>query len=345
LEAVRLAPDLVPAAALAGRQLARRGDLRKAAKTIETAWRVVQHPDLAATYLNLRQGDSAADRLARAEGLARLSSWAPESRLAIARAAIEAREFGRARDALQPLLEGRPTVRVCLAMAELEQAQGATGRVREWLARAARAPRDPAWIADGAVSETWAPVSPVTGRLDAFVWDTPPEVLGPPVDPALFADPVADIAPGAIPAPAAPSGPAHADPAHAGLAPAPLAPAALSTVGAATAATEPDIRQAETVPGPAEPSAGSRWAEPPPDVASAGAEPTDSRPTRDAAPASPPTVLKPLASEPSRSAPPAGPLGIQREPAPVVFPVAHAPDDPGAADPDEERPARLRLRG
>jgi HemY protein len=41
-----------------------------------------------------------------------------------------------------------------------------------------RAPRDNAWVADGIVSETWLPVSPVSGRLDAFAWTLPPPVLG-----------------------------------------------------------------------------------------------------------------------------------------------------------------------
>jgi HemY protein len=182
LRAVKLAPDLVPAAALAGRLLARRGDLRKAAKIIEAAWRAGPHPDLAKAYLTLRTGDSVRDRLARAETLARLSSWHPEARLAMAQAAYEAREFTQAREALAPLLADRPSVRACLAMARLEEAEhgAGTGRSREWLSRAAHAPRDPLWIADGIASERWAPVSPVTGRLDAFVWKTPTEVLAGP---------------------------------------------------------------------------------------------------------------------------------------------------------------------
>ncbi len=177
-DAVKLAPDLVPAASLAGRLLSRRGDLRRAAKVVETAWRSLPHPDLAEVYLNLRPGDSALDRLRRAETLFRLSNGAPEGRLAVARSALEAREFARARDALEPLIADRPTMRVCLLMSDLEQAEhGSTGRGREWLARATRAPRDPAWIADGVVSDHWAPISPVTGRLDAFVWQAPPDVL------------------------------------------------------------------------------------------------------------------------------------------------------------------------
>src|SRR5215218_3287303 len=32
---------------------------------------------------------------------------------------------------------------------------------------------DPVWTADGYVSDRWRPVSPVSGRLDAFQWQTP----------------------------------------------------------------------------------------------------------------------------------------------------------------------------
>lgn len=177
LDAVKLSPDLIPSAALAGRLLSRKGELRRAAKILEAAWTRQPHPDLAEAYLNLRPGDSALDRLKRAETLLKLSDSA-EGRLAVARAALEAREFARARKALEPLLADRPTMRVCLLMSDLEQAEhGSTGLGREWIARAMRAPRDPAWIADGVVSDQWAPLSPVTGRLDAFVWQAPPDVL------------------------------------------------------------------------------------------------------------------------------------------------------------------------
>ncbi|MBF9232929.1 heme biosynthesis protein HemY [Microvirga alba] len=192
-EAVKLAPTLIPAAALAGRLLSHKGELRRAAKVVETAWRSQPHPDLAEVYLNLRPGDSALDRLKRADTLQKLSDGAPEGRLAVARAALESREFARARAALEPLIAERPTMRVCLLMSDLEQAEhGATGKGREWLARATRAPRDPAWIADGVVSEQWAPISPVTGRLDAFVWQAPPDVLVAP-ELAMSDDVTADL--------------------------------------------------------------------------------------------------------------------------------------------------------
>src|SRR5262249_56989341 len=40
-------------------------------------------------------------------------------------------------------------------------------------ARALNARRDPAWTADAFVSDHWLPISPVSGRLDAFEWKDP----------------------------------------------------------------------------------------------------------------------------------------------------------------------------
>jgi HemY protein len=178
--AIKHAPDLVPAVALAARLLARSG-VRKAAKMIEAAWPLAPHPELAKLYLDLRPGDSNADRLARARILAKLLPRDPESRMALASAAITACDYKSAREALLPMIDGgeRPTVRTCLLMAEIEEAEhGEAGYAREWLTRASRAPRDACWIAGGVMSEQWLPASPVTGKLDAFVWQRPDERPG-----------------------------------------------------------------------------------------------------------------------------------------------------------------------
>src|SRR6185436_10049257 len=52
-EAVKLAPGLVPAAALAGRLHADAGNMRKASRLLDAAWRANPHPELAASYINL----------------------------------------------------------------------------------------------------------------------------------------------------------------------------------------------------------------------------------------------------------------------------------------------------
>jgi HemY protein len=174
LEAHGLARDLVPAAAIAGRMLASRGRTPKAARVLLRTWRQVPHPDLAVAYAYARPGDSPRDRLDRVRHLARLTPNHPEALIAVATSAIEAHAWDEAREALKPLLEGRLTQRVCALMARIEGEQYRdAGRVREWLARAAGAGRDPAWIADGIAYPRWAPVSSATGRLDAMRWGVP----------------------------------------------------------------------------------------------------------------------------------------------------------------------------
>ncbi len=175
LKAHKLDPSLVPAALIAARQISAGGSLRKASRIIEKTWKLSPHPELAATYAHLRAGDSADDRLKRVKSLVGKSSGI-EGAVALATAAIEALEWKTARTALAPYAHDRPQARICGLMAEIEDGEfGDKGRAREWLARAVRAPRDPAWTADGFISRTWLPVSPVSGELGIFKWKVPVE--------------------------------------------------------------------------------------------------------------------------------------------------------------------------
>ncbi len=274
--ALKLAPALVPAAVIAGDLLARRGDLRKAARLLEAAWREAAHPDIAQAYVHLRAGDAARERLSRAETLAALNPRDNESAFAVARAALEARDFEKARFALAPLLAGgeaRPTRRLCLLMADIEQTEhGAhSGTLREWLARAARAPRDPAWIADGVISDRWEPASPVTGKLDAFRWAAPQDQLAAPDDWLALT-------------------------------------------------TEPDVQDETILQAPAL-----------------------------EAPTAPEPEPAPTAVEPPEPAPQPAPLATPRPvvikpPVQALYPMPHAPDDPGLRR-EEEAPAERRPFG
>ncbi len=243
-EALKLEPTLIPAAALAGRLLAEAGGLRKAGRIIEKAWKANPHPDLADAYTHLRFGDSARDRLARAESLAQKAPGNIEGALAVARAALDAREFDRARAALAPLLTN-PTQRVTLLMAEIEEVEhGDDGRAREWMARAVHAARDPAWTADGLVSERWLPVSPVSGQLDAFQWKVPlAELAAPAVDATAQASAPRAVIEAAPPKPVLAEPPTESQPA----APPPETAPANPVGTTATAARRPRKPKAETV--------------------------------------------------------------------------------------------------
>lgn len=183
LEANRIAPDLVPAAVVAARALFADGDVRKGSKILEAAWKRFPHPDIASTYIYARAGDTAQDRLKRARHLVSLRSNNAEGSLALARAAYEAADYRLARDNAEQVLRASPRETVYLLLADIEEAEtGDQGKVREWLARAVKAPRDPAWTADGYVSEQWSPVSPLTGRLNSFEWKIPVVELAPVIE-------------------------------------------------------------------------------------------------------------------------------------------------------------------
>ncbi|MGE5509770.1 MAG: heme biosynthesis HemY N-terminal domain-containing protein [Bacteroidota bacterium] len=362
LEAHNLAPDLVPAAAIAGRMLASRGSTPKAARVLEKTWKRSPHPDLAVAYAYARPGDSPRDRLDRVKRLAKSTPHSIEGPIAIANSAIEARDWDAARKALEPLLETRLTQRICTLMARIEGEQrNDAGRVREWLARAVNAPRDPAWTADGVVSDRWAPISPVTGALDAFQWRVPVESadaqdqsllnakleelveLGARREAVIEAKPVAAQAVAVEADSAAPSSDAEAaGPADAGgeatAVPAekkPEAPpASPASARQETAKAEPDAEPKTARPAAVEAAkpakAGGKAGRPPPAASKAGDREAVARP--EAGTASGPEA-KPTATARSKSA------------EPRIFVPSRAPDDPGPEDAPEGLAISYRTRG
>jgi HemY protein len=172
IEAYLLDPTLAPAAVQAAQLYAEIDDFKSASKILERAWKVSPHATIAQLYVNLRKGDTAKDRLKRAQNLLRLKPNEPESLIAYASAAAEARDFSLARNALKPLL-AQPTQRVCMLMSKLSEAENDIGAMREWFERAMKAPRDAVWMADGQILPAWAPLSPVSGELGAVQWKIP----------------------------------------------------------------------------------------------------------------------------------------------------------------------------
>jgi len=290
--------------------------VRRSMRLVETAWLAQPHPDLADAYSHVKLGDSARQRLVRVETLAAKMPGHIEGALAIARAAIDASEFTKAREALAPFI-AQPTQRVALLMAEIERTEhGDSGRARAWTLRAVRALHDPAWTADGYVSDRWRPVSPVTGRLDAFQWQTPVAAL--PSDRT-----------GAIESSA-------------------FEEAMLASPRRAVVLEPPkDVDEEEPAPSPDDspaPSAAPEALAPAPaaeqdnaPAPAAAAEAAPTEPTRpEPAPAPAPTPPKPAESASSQPAP----LFRSRQdipkavptPIPAVIPFIRAPDDPGVDD-------------
>ncbi len=174
LVALKLVPDFVPAALIAARIQTNRGESRKAMSLLRRVWRATSHPHVAALYANAQPGTSAVERLKRIRELIDTPPPNRPAAIVLARACVDAYDWPAARNALANYSTAEPSQAVCLLMAEIEEGQNADqGKAREWLARAVRAPADPVWIADGITADDWEPVSPITGRLDAFEWRVP----------------------------------------------------------------------------------------------------------------------------------------------------------------------------
>lgn len=314
MEAIKLAPTLVPAAVLAAKFESEAHQVRRAMKLVEAAWLANPHPDLADAYAHVKLGDTAWHRLQRVETLAaKTPADKPghvEGQLAIARAAIDASEFARAREVLAPYLKD-PTQRVALLMAEIERTEhGDGGRARAWTLRAVRARHDPAWTADGYVSDRWRPVSPVSGRLDAFQWQTPVASLPSDRSTTIESSAFEEAMLAAPPPKRVTAAPSEAPVEPPVTAPAP-APAAQDN-------SPPQAKEAEApkeVPNEAAKEAAKE------DPTIAPADPADPAPAESSPPAATPVFR--TRADLGKSGP---------APIPAVIPIVRPPDDPGIDD-------------
>ncbi len=119
-----------------------------------------------------------------------------------------------------------------------------------------RALHDPVWTADGYVSSSWRPVSPVSGRIDAFQWQTPLAALPSDKDPAIESSPFeqAMLAPRVEPAdnpgdvPTEPKPSAAQDNSPAAVEPAPVVTAPPPSPPSESVAAAPLFRARQDIP-------------------------------------------------------------------------------------------------
>jgi HemY protein len=175
-EAFGLAPERIAVASRLAELQIKAGQGARAMKTLERAWALAPHPDLAQLYL---KGSGESDALKRVGLVRRLVEHKiddVESHVAIAQAALDAGLWGEARHHLELAGGEHPTARICRMMADVEERSGGdSGKVHEWLARAADAPADRAWrcTACGAHHETWRPVCESCGAFGTLHWRAP----------------------------------------------------------------------------------------------------------------------------------------------------------------------------
>jgi len=178
IEANRLSPDLVPAAAMAARSYIAQDKPRYATRVLKKAWEVNPHPDLAAAFAEIAPQESPQERLKRFQVLTRAHPDNAETRMLLAELNIAAEDFPAARRAMGDLANEEATARSLTIMAAIERGEGAEDAVvRGWLTRALTASRGPQWVCDNCqyIHAAWAPVCSNCEGFDTLAWRVPTE--------------------------------------------------------------------------------------------------------------------------------------------------------------------------
>ena len=182
-EALRVADEARAAdaaflpAALLGAGLAKEAGRDSAAqRAVIDAWRHCPHPALGRLFLALHADSSAAERLKRVETLVANNSDHAESLMLLANQALDAKQWGMARQHLERAAVECPSAGVYRMLARLEEAETGDGQaVRRRLQQASEAPPDPAWLCTrcASASPAWSIVCDRCGAFDAIEWRTP----------------------------------------------------------------------------------------------------------------------------------------------------------------------------
>ena len=178
IEANRLSPDLLPAAAMAAREYIAQSKPKLAVRVIKKAWESQPHPDLAAAFSEIAPNETPQERLKRFAQLSKLSPMHIESRLMMAELNLAAEDFPAARRALGDIVENEPDARALTIMAAIERGEGSSDEVvRGWLTKALSAPRGPQWVCDkcNTIHSDWMPVCSSCDALDTLSWKEAPQ--------------------------------------------------------------------------------------------------------------------------------------------------------------------------
>lgn len=143
--ALKIAPGFAPAATLAARLLDADGKKAKALRTLARAYEAAPHVAIIDVYGALLSGAEGQKRGAALDDLAARAPDAPASIYSRAAARLALRDHAGVAAVLEPVLKARATARACALMAEAAAAANSSvsdQSARDWLKRAAAAPRD-----------------------------------------------------------------------------------------------------------------------------------------------------------------------------------------------------------
>jgi HemY protein len=182
-QAWRIDPAFTPAVLTYARLLRAAGKERRALGAVAEAWKKAPHPDLA--EFALAKAATPNDRYQAAKRLVASAPATPESRLLVAKTAIEAGMKTEANQEIEAAkAEGVNQRRLWLLTAEIAEAEkgdseeGRTAQ-RDAFRHAAIADADPAWRCSNCRSDAaiWTPRCPSCGSVGTLSWQAVPAVV------------------------------------------------------------------------------------------------------------------------------------------------------------------------
>ncbi len=143
-------------------------------KILSSLWKDAPHPEIAAAAKSLVLAEDPKDWLARAKGFMVVSNPDHrETKMALASAALAAREYGEAREYLTAVEKEGATVGTYRLLAELEEVANADAvAARNWILKSTEAAPDPAWVCGscGSISAKWSARCHTCHSFDRMEW-------------------------------------------------------------------------------------------------------------------------------------------------------------------------------
>lgn len=175
-KANKLQPAFAPSALLLADLYQRQDKARKALAVLETLWAHQPNPQAFQLYLEIAGEPDALKRVRLVEKFCDHNHNHIESKIARARAALEAHLWGSARKELEGLIKSDNQARVFALMAEIEESEHEDlAKARQWLRKATTADPDPAWVCShcGHVALEWDALCGNCSEFDGYVWGVP----------------------------------------------------------------------------------------------------------------------------------------------------------------------------
>lgn len=169
----KLLPDFVPVITGYADILLQDGNKRKAAKILEAGWKHAPHSDIAESYMAVYGDENAAKKLNKAERLLALQPSNPHGHLIVAKTAMLADEYGKARNHLKIALGSIETRSICALMAEVEKQEGSSPDViQQWKQRLETSADDHSWTCEKCNNShaKWSVNCNNCDAFDSLVW-------------------------------------------------------------------------------------------------------------------------------------------------------------------------------